>query len=87
MEPTAGEQEPVTDEADQRRQEPASEADVVHPRAPTPRMPEKKRWRPSNLILRMITAVILIPPLIWACYAGVMPYLGVVIAIIVFAIN
>ncbi len=87
VEPTAGEQEPVTDEADPRWQEPASGADVVHPRAPTPRMPEKKCWRPSNLILRMITAVILIPPLIWACYVGGMPYVGVVIAIIFVAIN
>ncbi len=40
VEPTAGEQDPVTDEADPRLQEPASEADVVHPRAPTRRMPE-----------------------------------------------
>ena len=87
MDPTAGEQEPVTEESAQGWDGPASGTDVVHPRAPTPRAPEKKRWRPSNLILRLFTAVLLIPPLIWVCYAGGMAYVGVVIAINLVAIN
>ena len=87
MDPTAGEQEPVGGDADEGWERPASEPGIVHPRAPTPRPPERSRWRPSNLTLRLITAVILIPPIVWVCYVGGMAYVAVIILINCLAIN
>jgi len=84
VEPTATEQEPQVGE--DWAQE-SSEPGVVHPRSPTPRPPEKRRWRPSNLTLRLITALILIPPIVWVCYSGGWPYVAVVIALNCVAIN
>jgi phosphatidate cytidylyltransferase len=60
---------------------------VVHPKAPTPPPPERKRWRPSNLFLRLLTAAILIPPVIWVCYRGGIPFVLTVCAFIALGIN
>lgn len=87
MDPTAPEQEPVTGDVDEGWERPAFGPDVVHPRPPTPRTPERVRWRPSNLTLRLITGVIIIPPLIWVCYVGGMVYVGVIIGINCLAVN
>lgn len=59
----------------------------IHPRSPTPWELPKARWRPSNLTLRWITAAILVPPVIWACYVGGPGIVVVVITIAVFAVN
>jgi phosphatidate cytidylyltransferase len=87
VDPTVPEQEPVTGELDEGLERPAFGPDVVHPRPPTPRAPEKVRWRPSNLTLRLITAAIIIPPVIWVCYVGGMAYVGVIIGINCLAVN
>ena len=59
----------------------------MHPRPPSPRTSEKRRWKPSNLILRLITALILIPPVIWLTYAGGIGYVVLVMGFILIAIN
>jgi phosphatidate cytidylyltransferase len=58
-----------------------------HPLRPSPRAEEPKRWAPGNLTLRWITAGLLVPPVVWVCYAGGWPYVGVVIAFILLALN
>jgi phosphatidate cytidylyltransferase len=50
-------------------------------------VPEKVRWRPSNLMLRWVTAGILIPPIIWACYTGGPLYVGIIILFNILGIN
>ncbi|MFQ5513397.1 MAG: phosphatidate cytidylyltransferase [Myxococcota bacterium] len=59
----------------------------IHPRPPSPRSPERRRWRPSNLTLRLITALILVPPVVWVCYTGGLAFVAVVIAFNLIAIN
>ncbi len=61
----------------------------VHPQRPTPLEPEapKRSWVPSNLTLRLMTASVLIPPLIWVCYEGGLAFVAVVIAINCVAVN
>ncbi len=52
----------------------------VHPRPPTRRAEEPQGWQPSNLVLRCLTAVLLVPPVLWVCWVGGLPYvLGVVL--------
>ena len=59
--------------------EPAEPA--VHPLPPTPRAPEAPpRWAPGNLTLRLITAALLIPPVIFVCFTGGWLFVAVVIA-------
>jgi hypothetical protein len=49
----------------------AQAANAAHPQRPTPRAPEvEKRPAMGNLALRLITAAVLIPPVIWVCYVG-----------------
>ncbi len=59
----------------------------VHPKPPTPLEPERRRWRPSNLTLRLTTATFLIPPLIWMCYLGGVPFVATIALINAVAIN
>lgn len=61
----------------------------VHPRPPTPQEPEaeKRGWRPSNLTLRLLTAGVLIPPLLWVCYEGGLAFVAVVVAVNCIAVN
>jgi phosphatidate cytidylyltransferase len=66
--------------------EPAEPA--VHPLPPTPRAPEPPpRWRPGNLTLRLITAGLLIPPVLFVCYVGGWPFVAVVIGFSLLGIN
>jgi phosphatidate cytidylyltransferase len=53
---------------------------VVHPRPPTPLPPEKPRNR-SDLGLRLLTAAVLVPGVIYVIFAGGWLYLAVVIGI------
>ena len=64
-------------------------ADGVHPREPTPHEPAQPRrsWTPSNLTLRLFTAVVLIPPLLWVCYAGGLGFVAVIVVINCVAVN
>lgn len=61
---------------------PSSEAlgnSIPHPHPPSYPEPHRLRWQPSNLTLRLLTAVALIPPVIWVCWAGGWLYVAVVI--------
>jgi phosphatidate cytidylyltransferase len=58
-----------------------------HPLRPSPRAAEPKRWTPGNLTLRWITAGLLVPPVVWVCYAGGWLYVGVVTAFSLAALN
>jgi phosphatidate cytidylyltransferase len=69
------------------RSGPEPRSGVVHPKPPSPRGPETTRWRPSNLTLRLLTAVLLIPPVIWACYRGGLPFVITVALFNAVAIN
>ncbi len=64
-------------------------ADRVHPREPTPHETAQPRrgWTPSNLTLRLFTAAVLIPPLLWVCYAGGVGFVAVVVVINCVAVN
>jgi phosphatidate cytidylyltransferase len=60
--------------------------DVVHPRPPT--APEQgPRRKASNLVLRLLTATLLIPPLLWIIYEGGLFVLGTVIVIALLGLN
>ena len=54
--------------------------DPVHPRPPTPEAPARRR-RASNLTLRLVTASMLIPPLIYVIFLGGIWVLGTVVLI------
>jgi phosphatidate cytidylyltransferase len=58
-----------------------------HPLRPTPRPDEPKGWAPTNLTLRLFTAALLVPPVIWVCWYGGWMYVGVVIAFSLAALN
>ncbi len=59
----------------------------IHPQPPSAREPEKTRWRPSNLALRLVTTAFLVPPVLWICYVGGLWYVGLVIGFSSVAIN
>jgi len=58
----------------------------VHPRAPTPLPPQKSRPA-SNLALRLLTAVLLIPPVIYTIWVGGLLYLAVIVGIILLGLR
>lgn len=60
--------------------------DVVHPRPPTPIPPDPPR-RMSNLTLRLLTAAVVVPPVIWVIVDGGLAYLLVVIGIILLGLR
>jgi phosphatidate cytidylyltransferase len=62
-------------------------AGAAHPLGPTPREDEPERKGLNNLTLRLITAALLVPPVIWVCYTGGWPYVAVVIAFSLLALN
>ncbi len=66
---------------------PQPAASGAHPRPPSPRPPERPGWRPSNLTLRLITAAVLVPLVVWVCYAGGWLYVAVIITFNCIAIN
>lgn len=59
---------------------------VVHPRPPTP-SGEPPRRPASNLALRLLTAALLIPPILWFIYMGGLWVLGTVVVLIVLGLN
>jgi phosphatidate cytidylyltransferase len=61
--------------------------ETVHPKAPTPPPPERRRWRPSNLTLRLLTAGMLIPPVLWVTWVGGVAFVAVVVGISVIGVN
>jgi phosphatidate cytidylyltransferase len=62
-------------------------ARVVHPRPPTPETEPPPRRPASNLALRLVTAGLLIPPVLWIIYAGGYFVLGAVIVIALVGLN
>lgn len=68
---------------------PEAAEESVHPQPPTPVEPERPRrsWAPSNLTLRLITAGVLIPPVLWVCYEGGPAFVAVIVGINVIAVN
>ena len=78
MEPEASEQAP---------QEAVSEGPArpgeggIHPLPPSAPLEKPRRWRPSNLTLRLMTAAVLVPPLIWVCQYGGLPFVLVIIVL------
>jgi phosphatidate cytidylyltransferase len=62
-------------------------ANAPHPLRPTPRAEEPKPWAPNNLTLRLFTAALLVPPVIWVCWAGGWSYVAVVTAFILLGVN
>ncbi len=61
--------------------------EIVHPKAPSPPEPEQRRWRPSNLTLRLLTAAILIPPVIYVCFLGGIWFVAVVCLFVLLGVN
>ena len=59
----------------------------VHPLPASEPETGRRRWRPSNLALRLLTASVLIPPLIWVCYTGGLIFVAVIVAINIVAVN
>jgi phosphatidate cytidylyltransferase len=59
----------------------------VPPRPPTPAPPAARRWRPSNLTLRWLTALLLVPPVIWVCRQGGALFVAVVVLFNVVGVN
>ena len=57
------------------------------PRPPTPRPSWSLRWRPSNLTLRLLTAAVLAPPVVWLCYVGGLPFVLVTTLFIAVGVN
>ena len=73
--------------ADRDRIPLASSPPPAHPRSPTPRPDEPKGRAISNLSLRWLTAALLVPPVIWVCWAGGIAYVAVVLAFILLGLN
>ena len=59
----------------------------VHPLPAGEPAPARRRWEPSNLTLRLLTAAVLIPPLLWVVHAGGLAFVGVAIVISCVGIN
>jgi phosphatidate cytidylyltransferase len=53
----------------------------IHPRPATEPDAGRRRWQPSNLTLRLFTAAMLIPPLLWVCHHGGLIFVAVVVGI------
>lgn len=64
----------------------ARERGIVRPRPPTPE-PQAQKRRASNLALRLLTAALLIPPVLWVIYQGGVYVLVTVIVIALLGLN
>jgi hypothetical protein len=58
---------------------------VVHPRPPSASEPPPRK--PSNLALRLVTAGLLIPPVLWVIYQGGLFVLATVLVFTLLAVN
>ncbi|MFQ5697919.1 MAG: phosphatidate cytidylyltransferase [Myxococcota bacterium] len=52
----------------------------MHPRPPSYPATGARHWRPGNLTLRLLTAAVLVPPVIWVCWSGGLAFVATVIA-------
>jgi len=68
-------------DASQKLPQDSFAGEPVHPRPATP-LAEPRGKKRSDLVLRLLTASVLIPAVIWAIYAGGLPYLAVVIGFV-----
>ena len=66
---------------------PTHAENAAHPRPPTPRAPQPSRWKPSNLTLRLLTAAVLAPPVVWLCYVGGLAFVLVTTLFIAVGVN
>ena len=64
-----------------------SEDGRIHPLPPSTPEPRRRRWRPSNLTLRLLTAGVLLPPVLWVSHAGGPAFLALVVLINCVAVN
>ena len=60
--------------------------DGIHPRPPTPAPPPKATGS-SNLALRLITAALLVPPVVYTIWVGGLLYLAVIIVIVLLGLR
>ncbi len=74
MEPEATEESPqgVSEAA------PPPAEQGIHPRPPSEPAKARWRWQPSNLTLRLLTAAVLIPPILWLCQYGGLPFVAMI---------
>jgi phosphatidate cytidylyltransferase len=63
----------------------AETADAAHPQRPTPRAPEPERRLGTGV--RLITASLLIPPVIWVCYVGGWLFVAVIVGFVLLGLN
>ncbi len=80
--------EPTPDglEQEQASEVPGTARAGVHP-LPASEPQLRPHWRPSNLILRLFTAAVLIPPLLWVSHAGGLVFVLVIVGINCVAVN
>ncbi len=64
-----------------------SSANAPHPLRPSPRPDEPPAKAYSNLTLRFVTAGLLVPPVVWVCWAGGWAYVGIVVAFSLLGLN
>ncbi|HTO53312.1 MAG TPA: phosphatidate cytidylyltransferase [Myxococcota bacterium] len=62
-------------------------ASAPHPLGPSPRAPEARPRSFNNLTLRLITAAVLVPLVIWVSWKGGWVFVGVVTAFILLGLN
>lgn len=75
MEPASTEEPPAAEfGAPSAARRPVHPLPASHPKAP------ESLWRPGNLMLRLLTAALLVPPVIWVCWAGGLAFVATVIA-------
>ena len=87
MEPTSTSRESDTAPDGQGPQDAQPGDGRVHPLPAGEPAPARRRWEPSNLTLRLLTAAVLIPPLLWVVHAGGLAFVGVAIVISCVGIN
>jgi len=61
-------------------------SDGIHPHPPTP-SPPPRRAGSSNLALRLVTAALLVPAIIYTIWVGGLLYLGVIMTIVLLALR
>jgi len=65
----------------------SSGPEPIHPQPPTPQGGVRERKPLPNLLLRLVTAALLIPPIIWVIFQGGLWVLGVVVTIILIGLT
>ncbi|HME73033.1 MAG TPA: hypothetical protein VKM54_24655, partial [Myxococcota bacterium] len=65
---------------------PEPDRDGIHPRPPTPAPPARGTGS-SNLALRLVTAALLVPALIYTIWVGGLLYLAVIMVIVLLGLR